>query len=159
MNYAERAEIVARTAFAREWEQLAHTTRVVTQLHKLSEVTDEEVAVAWLHDVIEDSPVDYVDLVDMGFSRPIVDAVSYITRDGIYLQDYDAYKTRLFEASNRAGRMARRVKLADARENLERCKLAYGVPKWQRLADTRYAPLVAALEARLGLEGPGDRVG
>jgi hypothetical protein len=153
MTHEERAEIVARSVFAKDWEQLAHTARVVTQLRKLPDVTDEEAAVAWLHDVVEDSPVHYVDLLDMGFPQIIIDAVRLITRDSIYLEDYGAYKERLFAANGAAGTIARRVKLADARENYERCQAAAGVPKWERLGQSRYLPMINALEAALGVLG------
>jgi (p)ppGpp synthase/HD superfamily hydrolase len=149
--HADRAEIVARTAFCRDWEQLAHTARVVEQLRAMGDASDEEEAIGWLHDVVEDTDVDYVDLVDMGFSNLVIEGVRLVTRDGDFLHDYHGYKSRLLYADGAVGRAARRVKLADARENLERCRAARGVPKWARLAETRYAPLVEQLEARLSI--------
>jgi (p)ppGpp synthase/HD superfamily hydrolase len=149
MTHAERAEIVARTAFCRDWPALAHTTRVVEELKAMDDATDEEIAAAWLHDVIEDTDVDYVDLADIGFPPHVIAMVRILTRDGPYLEDYEAYKARLFAASGSTGRAVKRVKLADARENLKRCEDAKGVPKWERLGRTRYAPMVAKLEADL----------
>lgn len=147
MTAARDAEVVARTAFARDWNVLAHTVRVVENLG--SDATDEELAVAWLHDVVEDSEVAPVDLSDIGFSSDVVHAVQLLSRS--YGSDYGAYKRALLDAPGEAGRLARKVKLADARENLARCEAARGIPKWQRLAESRYRPLIAALE------GFGDR--
>jgi (p)ppGpp synthase/HD superfamily hydrolase len=144
---ARDAEVVARTAFAKNWDTLAHTIRVVEQLG--SDATDEERAVAWLHDVVEDTEVEIVDLKDIGFSDDVTHAVFLLSRS--YGSDYDAYKRGLLDAPGEAGRLARKVKLADARENLSRCEAAVGIPKWQGLADKRYRPLIAALE------GMGDR--
>ena len=147
MGAAERAEVVARTALCLDWEGLAHTSRVVDHLGP--EATDDERAVAWLHDVVEDTDVTLADLEDIGFAPEVVEAVRLLTRehqqegDG---SDYRAYKDRLFAARGEAGRLARAVKLADASENLDRCKRAYHVPKWERLARERYQPLVYALE-------------
>jgi hypothetical protein len=140
--FADRAEAVARAVFAKEWESLAHTARVVAQLG--ADATDEERAVGWLHDVIEDTDVEEVDLRDIGFPTWVVQAVVLLSRG--YGSDYDEYKARLLEAPFQAGWLGRKVKLADARENLERCERAVGVPKWQRLADERYRPMIAALE-------------
>lgn len=141
-EWADKAELVARTAFCDRWDTLAHTARVVARLH---EDDDEGRAAAWLHDVLEDTPVTLSDLHDMGFPDVIAAAVEALTRRED--ETYDQYVTRLFLAPGEIGVLARRVKLADASENLERCKQAAGVPKWARLAEKRYRPLVQKLEA------------
>lgn len=154
MSAAERAEIVARVALCTKWDGLAHTSRVVDQLG--TNATDDERAVGWLHDVVEDTDVTLSDLEDIGFSPDVVEAVRLLTREHQQegdASDYESYKARLFAAEGEAGRLARAVKLADARENLERCSRAHHVPKWKRLARERYQPLVYALENLRALYG------
>lgn len=154
-NYAERAEVIARTILAKEWESLAHTARVVANLG--FEATDDERAVAWLHDVVEDTHIESVDLRDMEFPETIIMAVELLSRP--YGSDYETYKRNLLAATGEPGELARKVKLADARDNLWRCEQATGVPKWERLAVQRYRPLIAALQpvekiCTLGCTGP-----
>lgn len=154
MSYAREAEIVARVALARQWETLAHTLRVVRHVdaivsdHHRAELNgffEEVLAVAWLHDVVEDAQVEIDDLRDIGFDELILDAVSLVTRaPGV---GYDEYRGRLLNAGGLVGRVARTVKLCDAHDNLARCEAAGDIPKWRRLADDRYRPLIAALEA------------
>lgn len=147
MTAAERAEVVARTALCIKWDGLAHTSRVVDQLGP--HASDSAQAVAWLHDVVEDTDVTLADLEDIGFIPDVVEAVRLLTRehqregDG---SDYETYKARLLAAGGESGCIARAVKLADARENLERCQRASHVPKWERLARERYLPIISALE-------------
>lgn len=184
MTSAERAEVVARTAFAGEWEQLAHTARVAALLEPhvthgrhcrcsacaredwtnpalapcgmhgsscpavyapIPPATDEQLAVAWLHDVVEDTTVSLDDLRDIGFPETIVAAVDLLTRKPPF--SYGEYILDLLSAEGDAAELARTVKLADARDNLARCERAAGVPKWARLAEQRYRPLVGALES------------
>lgn len=72
--------------------------------------TDEEKAVAWLHDVIEDTAITAADLRQMGFSQKIVDAVVLLTRTKeVSSEDY--------YAAIRKNPLARTVKLADIKHN------------------------------------------
>lgn len=138
---AERAEIVARTVFADDWNALAHTAAVVSLL---VDPTDEETAAAWLHDVVEDTGLTLSDLEDLGFSVAVISAVDLLTRHPH--MSYEQYKHQLLTATFNGVTIARKVKLADARQNLARCESAKGVPKWERLADTRYRPMIHDLQ-------------
>ena len=83
---------------------ILHPIRVMEQMS-----TDEERAVALLHDVVEDTDVTEVQLWDL-FPRAVVYAVVALT----HLEDegYDRYIERIVQNS-----LARRVKLADLRDN------------------------------------------
>lgn len=78
---------------------------------------EERAIIAVLHDVIEDSDVTAEDLRREGFSEPIVDAIKALTRpEGEASQDF------IFRAA--ANELARPVKIADLRDNLNRTRLA-----------------------------------
>ena len=72
--------------------------------------TDEEKAVAYLHDVIEDTELTLVDLHEYGFSKEILEAVDVITKKRG--EDYQSYLN-----SVKKNKLARAVKLADLRHN------------------------------------------
>lgn len=75
-------------------------------------VSDETLAVAWLHDVVEDTDVTLGQLLDGGFNIDIVKAVDAIShRDG---EPYDEYIHRV-----KKDYMGRKVKIADIQHNLE----------------------------------------
>lgn len=83
-------------------------------LHRMATV--EEMIVAVLHDVLEDSPCTADRLREEGFPPPIVAAIEYLTRqDG---ETYDAFIRRV-----RDNPLARRVKMADLEDNLNILRL------------------------------------
>lgn len=72
---------------------------------------DDEQAVAWLHDVIEDCNVTAEDLLAQGIPSHCVDAVVLMTKtEGV---EYEAYLERI-----RSNPLATRVKIADMISNL-----------------------------------------
>ncbi len=74
--------------------------------------TEDETIVALLHDVVEDTPITLDDLRDKNYSDEIVVAIDALTRRTG--ETYSAYIERL---SN--NKLARRVKIADLRHNLQ----------------------------------------
>lgn len=72
--------------------------------------SDEEKAVAYLHDVIEDTELTLEDLREYGFSEEVLEAVDVITKKKG--QDYQTYLNSVKE-----NKLARVVKLADLRHN------------------------------------------
>lgn len=74
--------------------------------------TEDETIVALLHDVVEDTPITLDDLRDKGYSDEIIVAIDALTRRTD--ETYSAYIERL---SN--NKLARRVKIADLRHNLQ----------------------------------------
>jgi len=74
-------------------------------------------AVAWLHDVVEDTEIDLSSLLDMGFPDRVVEAVDAISkRPGEELEDY--------LARVRDNDLAYTVKLADVADNSSERRLA-----------------------------------
>ena len=78
--------------------------------------TDEEKAVAYLHDVIEDTELTLEDLHEYEFSKEVIEAVDIITKKKG--EDYQSYLN-----SVKKNKLARAVKLADLRHNLDLTRL------------------------------------
>ena len=78
---------------------------------KLASESDAVRAAAWLHDVLEDTPVTTDGLRDAGISSEVIEAVELLTkREGV---GYTHYLARV-----RGNEIARKVKIADMLHNL-----------------------------------------
>ena len=98
------------------------------------------IAVAWLHDVVEDTWLTLGDLESFGIPRDVVEAVDAMTRrDG---ERYTDYIARV-----RENPIARRVKIADIRHNL------IDLPKDHGL-NRRYLSALRSLEATTDVSTP-----
>lgn len=108
------AESVARRAHEGQREPvtgapyITHVVRVVDQMSSA-----DAKAVAWLHDVVEDTAWTPVHLVDHGFPDHVVVAVVRLTR--LRSMEYSAYIDRLLQTGDA---LAIEVKLADLRDHL-----------------------------------------
>lgn len=100
---------------------------------------DEAVAVAWLHDVIEDTHWTADGLGDAGFSDAVVDAVVALTRTDHVPND--AY----YAGIQNAGGSALMVKHADITDNLDEERLAVLDPELAARLRTKYAKALTAL--------------
>ena len=76
-----------------------------------------EQCAAVLHDVIEDTDITAEALLELGFSKEVVDAVVLLTRSKD--EDYMEYVKRL-----KANPIARAVKLADLSDNMDMSRIA-----------------------------------
>ena len=147
MIYTRQTKKALRIAFDAHKEQtdksgapyIFHPFHLAGQMN-----TEEEVTVALLHDVMEDTPTTLDDLRAHGFSPCVLDALAVLThRPGVSYADYIEQIAR--------NALARSVKLADLRHNsdttrLERVdeKAAQRVEKYQQAM----AVLLAADEAK-----------
>lgn len=107
------AQATAREAHAGQFRRDGVTPYAVHPEAVASRVGDDPqaVAVAWLHDVIEDTPVTAEQLEQRGFPPQVVQAVQVLTkREGLGYADY-------LEAVA-ASPLACRVKVADMLSNL-----------------------------------------
>ncbi len=112
----ERARKIAEKAFrdkkAPNGEPyINHTLRVVDAM-----TTEEEKTVAMLHDVLEDSEMSISDLMEQGFSRPVLEAVADLTKKSDmtyfdYIEDI---------CSNE---LATKVKLAEIEDNKDEVRV------------------------------------
>ena len=87
---------------------IAHPARVAALVAHHGEVVE---AVAWLHDVIEDTSYSAIDLHRMGVPWEVVSAVKDLTK--VEGGDPDAYLARI-----KASPISRAVKIADMLDNL-----------------------------------------
>lgn len=86
---------------------------VLHPFHVAEQMDDEDsTVVALLHDIVEDTSITLNDLVDLGFSKAQIDAISILTHpDGM---DYFDYIRRI--ATNE---ISLKVKLADLQHNMD----------------------------------------
>lgn len=124
MNLAERAWVVASTAHYEQKDRqgrpyIEHVKRVATAARVHGE---EAEAVAWLHDVLEDTPLTTEFLRAIGFPPTVTQAVLALTRHGTL--SYTDYIQQVVEDSykSEAGRLAYLVKVCDVGDNLKRCR-------------------------------------
>lgn len=117
-DLAALAEMVARVAHSGQTRSggepyITHPARISESLWDVYPGDYIAVAIAWLHDTIEDTTVTRSALRDIGFPREIVDAVTLLTRGPD--ESYEHYIERLIEFGSDE---ALRVKLADLHDNL-----------------------------------------
>ena len=91
--------------------QLAHSCQVASALG--DGATDDELAAAVLHDVLEDTDWTGDDLLREGVPPGRVEAVEHVSRSRPEQETYRAFIARVARADGESGRIARRVKLAD----------------------------------------------
>jgi len=91
-----------------------HPGRIAEQFDPETEPV--EAAAAWLHDVLEDSPITAQELFEAGVVPDVIDVVRTLTRGSE--ADDDEYYDRI-----RRDPVARRVKLADIDDNTARWRL------------------------------------
>jgi (p)ppGpp synthase/HD superfamily hydrolase len=91
---------------------------VLHPLHLMCQMrTEDERIVAVLHDVVEDTDVTLDELAQMGFSAIVLEALDLLTHDPDV--DYADYV-----AAIRPNPLARRIKMADLRHNMDILRLA-----------------------------------
>jgi len=142
---------------------VAHCFRVAMIVrHEFACEDEDAISIALLHDVIEDTPADYDDVLE-GFGEVVAAGVAALTKD---MRLPKAPRELAYDAQiERADWRARLVKLADTIDNLldsdkpterglEKCRRAIAIA--ERSEDERLARAVArtrAILAQHGLEG------
>ncbi|GAB2908194.1 HD domain-containing protein [Rhodococcus aerolatus] len=124
MTQIETARTIATRAHEGQVDKIGapyidHPAQVVDLVQRLpgyaeadEDVQRDAVVAAWLHDVVEDTPVTAADLTAAGFTARAVDAVVALTRtDDVPPDDYYAHV--------RETPVARLVKTADIASNLD----------------------------------------
>ena len=112
MRPIDHARFIARLAHKGQLygnePYIHHVSRVVSRVRLDPAATFGDIVLAYLHDVVEDTDVTFEELEDLGF---YTDGLRLITRQ--HGQTYRDYITGLKHHDS-----ARRVKIADLRENL-----------------------------------------
>ena len=89
---------------------ISHPIRVMERLHNPTEKT-----VGILHDVVEDTDWSFDDLRKEGFPQDILEALDCVTK-----RDGEAYED--FVKRSASNPLAKEVKLADLRDNMDLCR-------------------------------------
>lgn len=113
MIYTDLTKKALKLSFAAHKDQLDKSGMpyVYHPFHVAEQMTTEEATVvALLHDVVEDTDYTLQDIADMGFPKPVCDALALLTHDDA--EPYLDYVARL-----KNDPIARAVKLADLRHN------------------------------------------
>ena len=92
-------------------EYILHPLRVMAKMK-----TDEEMSVALLHDVLEDSEITAEELHTEGIPAQVVEAVQYLSKHEN--EDYQDFVARL-----KKNELAAKVKLADIEDNIDVLRL------------------------------------
>lgn len=108
--YAQRAYALAKKAHLGQKDKggndyIEHPKTVASMMD-----TDIEKAVAYLHDVVEDTKISFDDLKEYGFPNQIIEAVKALTKQKN--ESYDVYIDRVIR-----DHIAKKVKLADMKHN------------------------------------------
>ena len=113
MLYTAKTKQAIKLCFEAHKEQLDKSglPYVFHPFHLAEQMTEENTVVAaLLHDVVEDTPYTFDDLLAMGFGEEVVAALRLLTHD-------DAVPYMDYVANIKANPIARAVKLADLRHN------------------------------------------
>lgn len=128
-----RAAQIAKTAHEgqlRKYHKLPyilHPGRVASRVTLIEGVTAEEIAAAWLHDVIEDCPGYTAEvLLQKGMPRQTVDLVVELTNPSKQHADLPRWQRKEIDREHIAAisNQAKRIKLADRVDNLRDMDLA-----------------------------------
>lgn len=107
----------------------------------LTDKSTDVQAVAWLHDVIEDSPFTAENLIEWGMPTHVVDAVTCLTK--LKGESRDDYYARV-----KSNPIALVVKLADISDNSNPDRLAKLDPETRERLTQKYAYAVKVLVSK-----------
>lgn len=110
-------------------------------MHYLKSDDEELQCMALLHDVVEDTKTTWDDLVDIGCTERVINAVKALTK--MPGESYDQYKERVF-----ANEDAMKVKMADLRHNTDIRRLK-GVTEKDIIRMEKYNRFYLELQAKV----------
>jgi (p)ppGpp synthase/HD superfamily hydrolase len=153
----EEAVAIAARAYADRRDrsgvlQLVHGVTVASALGDAA--TEDELAAAVLHDVLEDTQWTGADLLAAGVPPVVVEAVGHVSRiEHPVKETYRDFIDRTARADGEAGRIARRVKLADLLTNMERIGT---LPEGHAMRQKRYLPALDTIRGAMRERGELD---
>ena len=138
------AQSIATAAHAGQVDKLGadyieHPARVAANFEPVRQSTEH--CAAWLHDVIEDTPVTARQLLDAGVPRAVVETVLLLTRNSGVPSEFYYGRIRDHEA-------ARAVKLADIADNTAEWRTSQLDPATRTKLAEKYTKALVALEPR-----------
>jgi len=132
--------------------QLAHAVEVASALG--DDAAEDELAAAALHDVIEDTSWTAEQLLEAGVPPVVVEAVVHVTRiEHPEKERYFDFVERTADAPGEAGRIARKVKVADLTVNMgQRLRT---LPGGESMKRKRYIPALERIRGAQAARGEG----
>ena len=117
MTLSTRAELFAKSIHTNQVDKAGkpYSEHLQAVVNNLVEPSEETIAVAWLHDSVEDTEVT-LDDISRYFGNTVLNAVSAITK--VKEEPYDKYLLRV-----KANPIARLVKIADLTHNMDLSRL------------------------------------
>ncbi|MBO7079970.1 MAG: GTP pyrophosphokinase [Bacilli bacterium] len=106
--------------------------------------TIEEKVVALLHDIMEEKNITEEELLDIGFSKKIVDDIKILTR--VKPSEYNDY---IDDIVKNGSKEALTVKLADVKHNMDMSRIKNPTVKDYERVEKRYAPAYTKILNRL----------
>lgn len=136
MNMVEKAADLARRAHVgqlRKWSEgvayIVHPERVANKTASLQGVNEEDVAAAWLHDVIEDCAPEFAVEIKDNFPPAVYDLVQELT-----------FPTEGAEWAGKPRAEKNKVRFAHMRGMSPRAQRIKLVDRWDNLLDMKNAP-------------------
>jgi len=103
---------------------ITHPARVALETSKLDGVTEEMVAAAWLHDVVEDTPTP-IETIRKEFGEKVAELVKWLTNDPkVPGENRAARKKKAAVRLAAAPKEAQKIKMLDRMDNLGEMDLA-----------------------------------
>lgn len=128
MNFLEKAISIAVNAHSGLTDKggspyILHPLRLMLKFSK-----EDEMIVAVLHDVIEDTEIAITDLINLGFSDRVINALRLLTKNPS--ETYQQYIEKISTND-----LARKIKIEDLKDNMDISRLPEISPKdLERLA-------------------------
>ena len=119
MIYTELTKKALKLCFEAHQDQLDKSgLPYVFHPFHLAEQMDDELSTvcALLHDVVEDTPISFNDLISMGFPKEVIDVLKLLTH-----QESISYIDYVYKISENP--IARKVKIADLKHNSDITRL------------------------------------
>lgn len=120
---------------------IVHPARVASRVMLIDRVTTDEIVAAWLHDVVEDTPCTFEDLLSEGFTEHSVSIVNELTNPSKEHSHLPRIERKEIDHGHikDISHEAKRIKLIDRADNL----------KDMGLADDRFKSLYVAESLQL----------
>lgn len=122
MNFLEKAISIAVNVHSGVTDKggspyILHPLRLMLKFSK-----EDEMIVAVLHDVIEDTDIAITDFIDLGFSDSVINALQLLSKNSS--ETYQEYIEKIS-----INELARKIKIEDLKDNMDLSRLSEITPK------------------------------